>query len=270
MRVLLAMPDAERAAAYRRALEALPGWETSIVRDGREALRALETETYALAALHLCLPGLDGLAVLASLEAHAPVRPPKTLLLCERELLGAARPHADCAAPLHIRPAQLARLMQILSEKKRPLLSRGTEARRRALIDQTLSDIGMSRDLKGRQYAEWLLFRLAISPSPEDERLQDEYAACGVAHGAASAASVERCLRHAVERCFTTGDLQSLEAAFGATVDAERGKLTNRAFLLALTERLRVALEGERYSRIGSRSRNSSPMLHSPAAPTSV
>lgn len=269
MRVLLAIPEVARARAFQQELEANAGWDVHAVCDGAAALRALEAEPYPLAALHLCLPVLDGAAVLASLRERAPVCPPKTLLLCERELLGTTRPLADCVAPLSVRPGQLRRLMQILAQKKLPLLSQGTAERRRALIGRLLSDIGMPPGYKGRQYAEWLLFRLVVSPSPEDERLLDDYAACGAAFGA-EPANVERCVRHAVERCFTQGDLRALERSFGSTVDAERGKLTNRAFLLGLAELLRSRLETERYSRTGSRSLNSRPMHHRPAAPTSV
>ncbi len=240
MRVLLAIPDAARAEACRLALESNPGWDAELVWDGRAALRALQSGAYELAALHLCLPGLDGLGVLSRLRENPPICPHRTLLLCERELIRSAKLRADCVAPLLTRPSQLAALLGVLAKKKLPLLSRGTEERRRALIARLLDDIGMQADRKGRRYAEWLLFRLAVQASPE--RIQAEYDACGLAM-ATSAANVERCLRHAVERCFTTGRLTALEALFGATVDAERGKLTNRAFLLAMAERVRAALE---------------------------
>ena len=77
--------------------------------------------------------------------------------------------------------------------------------------------------------------------------------------------AVERCLRVAVESVFTQGSMRGIERFFGATVDPERGKPTNRAFLLQASQQIRLD-----HSLADTRSPNSSEMHHSPAAPTRV
>ena len=93
------------------------------------------------------------------------------------------------------------------------------------------------------------------------------YGQCAKVHHT-SAAAVERCLRVAVESVFTQGSLQGIERCFGATVDPEKGKPTNRAFLLKAARLLRRRMAD--YSFTDTRSLNSSEMHHRPAAPTSV
>ncbi len=55
-----------------------------------------------------------------------------------------------------------------------------------------------------------------------------------------SPASVERNIRYAIECAWTSGDLSALEARFGYTVQAEKGKPTNRAFLAQIAEHIRL------------------------------
>ena len=90
------------------------------------------------------------------------------------------------------------------------------------------------------------------------------YRLCARAFGTTPTA-VERCLRVAVESVFTQGSMRGIERFFGATVDPERGKPTNRAFLLQASQQIRLD-----HSLADTRSPNSSEMHHSPAAPTRV
>ena len=55
-----------------------------------------------------------------------------------------------------------------------------------------------------------------------------------------SASCVERNLRYTIERVWTRGNLQVLQERFGYTIDAERGKPTNKAFLAQIAEHIRL------------------------------
>lgn len=52
--------------------------------------------------------------------------------------------------------------------------------------------------------------------------------------------SVERNLRYAIETVWTQGNLEEIQRMFGLTVEAERGKPTNKAFLAQLAEHIRL------------------------------
>ena len=62
-------------------------------------------------------------------------------------------------------------------------------------------------------------------------------AAFGVTPGA-----VERAIRTAVEDTWLHGDLAAIQALFGFSVDAERGKPTNAEFLSMLAQHIREEL----------------------------
>lgn len=60
---------------------------------------------------------------------------------------------------------------------------------------------------------------------------------------AMTAAAVERSLRLCVESTWMHGSLSALERFFGASVDPEKGKPTNREFLYRVQERLTLSMQ---------------------------
>lgn len=68
------------------------------------------------------------------------------------------------------------------------------------------------------------------------------YPLIGRKHGM-TAAGVERSLRLCVESTWTHGSLAALERFFGASVDPEKGKPTNREFLCRVQERLTAGMQ---------------------------
>lgn len=60
---------------------------------------------------------------------------------------------------------------------------------------------------------------------------------------AMTAAAVERSLRLCVESTWMHGSLSALERFFGASVDPEKGKPTNREFLFRVQERLTLSMQ---------------------------
>lgn len=259
MRLLVVWPDRQSACRIREGMEAL-GWDVDLRWDGRSLTPW--NETYDVLLLHLCLPGLDGLSAGDALAASCPVCPPRILLVSPPEWCVHRPFWADCTVSAGGDIGRLCSLIQVLGQK--PLSQLATMQRKplALMIEQFLDDLAFKKRMKGRVYAAWLLERIIPSTSADDPLLCVLYAECARAFQTTPAA-VERCLRVAVESVFTQGSLNGIERFFGATVDPERGKPTNRAFLMQAAQQLR-------YSFTASRSPNSSEMHHSPAAPTSV
>lgn len=270
MRLMVAMLQEQKSRDIQRCLEARPlGWDMVWVRDGEEALLRLCRERFDLLLLHGHLPKLDGSTVLKTLWDRGLACPPRVLLLTEPELWGKEPPRADCVTTLMARPQQIARLLEILAAKPMPLLAAKNQPLRLERIQELLEAIGLRRDFKGQAYITWLLDQVVPSPLLEREITATLYPACAAAFGT-TAAAVERCVRHAVEEVFTRGSIRGIERYFGMTVDPERGKLTNRAFLLGAAEQLRAGMDAADYSLARALSPKSMEMHHSPAAPTKV
>jgi two-component system response regulator (stage 0 sporulation protein A) len=51
---------------------------------------------------------------------------------------------------------------------------------------------------------------------------------------------VERAIRHAIEVAWDRGDLETLNAYFGYTIQNERGKPTNSEFIAMIADNLRL------------------------------
>lgn len=259
MRLLIALPDRVQAAQISAGME-LHGWQAALAHDGAGALEAAGSHDLLL--LHACLPGMDGQAVGNALAASAPICPPRVLYVCPPELCSAHPAWADCTVSAGACVSQLCALLQILAQKPLPKLAAVHRHAIENAVESFLNEIGMDARFKGRSYAAWMLCRLIPSALAVSQPVQLLYAACAQAFHA-TPSGVERCVRVAVESVFTQGSMAGIERFFGATVDPERGKPTNRAFLMQASSKLR-------HSFTAARSPNSSEMHHSPAAPTSV
>ncbi len=237
MRILLALPQDGRSRRLRARLEAR-GWMARECADGYAACDALRAERFELMLLHVCLPKLDPTALQARL--HGSACPPRVLLMTAPEL--PAPVPADHAVPITATESELERLLDALSNKSYAVSAQERTLHRRAIIETALDTLAFPRALKGRGYVSWLLDALLPNPSWGDQLTRRLYPACARAFGTTPAA-VERCVRIAVEERSFHGELAMLERYFGSTVDPERGKPTNRAFLLELAERLRIEQE---------------------------
>ncbi|MBR6571293.1 MAG: hypothetical protein IKK75_12665 [Clostridia bacterium] len=261
MRLLIAWPNRQSASAIRDLMEGF-GWDVEMAQDGRQICSSCNLCDVLL--MHLCLPGMDGLSAGDSLALSAPLRPPRVMFAAPQEWCVHHPPWADCTVDAGTSLSNLCRLILLVSQKPLPKLAAVRQTEIASAVEMSLDALGFSRRMKGRQYAAWLLQR--IIPSTCDDQLALLYAECAL-HFSTTPAAVERCLRTAVESVFTRGSMTGIEHFFGATVDPERGKPTNRAFLMQTVEQLRTELT---YSRATALSLNSSVMHHRPAAPTSV
>lgn len=263
MRLLILWPDRQAASLIRDEME-LGGWEVTLMQDG-SALSGIQ-EPFDLLLLHLCLPGLDGLNAGDAFAARCPVCPPRILFVAPAEWCVHRPKWADCTIESGASISRICQLLRILAQKPLPRLFAAQQKPLGLLIERFLNDLAFKKRMKGRAYAAWLLGMIVPSTTGDQLPLRDLYVSCAQAF-ATTPGAVERCLRVAVESVFTQGSMRGIERFFGATVDPERGKPTNRAFLLQAAQQLRMQLA---HSRATALSPNRSEMHHSPAAPTSV
>lgn len=259
MRLLVVMWDLSRAEEVCTCLySCLEQVETVCCREAAQAIGLLGAEAYDL--LLLGLGGEEDSQLLQWLAQGSTLCPPRVLLLAENKDAS-----ADCIAPATASPEQLCHLLTVLSKKPLPRLAKQLEQRIGSAVVCLLDDLAMPPFLKGRRYAEWLLGRIVPARSADAVPVGEWYRQCACTF-CTTPAAVERCLRGAVETVFTQGSMQAIERCFGATVDPEKGKPTNRLFLLRAADHLRRV----HHSLTETRSLNSSEIHQRPAAPTSV
>ena len=108
-----------------------------------------------------------------------------------------------------------------------------------ARVGNMLRSLSISEKAAGFRYLVQ-----AVSLCARDQRCfyrlsRAVYPAVGQTFGA-TAASVERLIRHAIESAWLRGDMERQYALFGNTVDETRGKPTNGEFIARVTEALRL------------------------------
>ena len=106
-------------------------------------------------------------------------------------------------------------------------------------VTEIIHKIGVPAHIKGYQY-----LRTAIMMTVEDNDLINAvtkvlYPAVAKKYQTTSS-RVERAIRHAIEVAWDSGDIDTLNAFFGYTIQNERGKPTNSEFIAMIADNMRL------------------------------
>ena len=106
-------------------------------------------------------------------------------------------------------------------------------------VTSIIHKIGVPAHIKGYQY-----LRTAIMMTIENSELINSvtkilYPTVAKKYQTTSS-RVERAIRHAIEVAWDRGDLDTLNAYFGYTIQNERGKTTNSEFIAMIADNLRL------------------------------
>ena len=206
--------------------------------EGRQAVHEALRLCPDLVLLDAVLSGMDGEEAL-SLFARAPA-PPRIVYLARTACTRPGHtPDETCFYPCDGR-----RLMEVLlSAASRPLpaLAGEGEEKRLAAAEKLLCRLAVPPRLKGRRYLREAAAALACSPAlgaSYRERLYPYVANLFQT----TPQAVERAIRTAVESAWLHGSLEGIQALFGLSVDAEKGKPTNAECVSMLAEHIRGEL----------------------------
>lgn len=212
MHVIVLAPTAESALRWQYAVENLGAdWCCTPVAAAEAARPLLE-----VAEVLLLLPGRERDALLAQLERHPPLAPPY--------ILGGP----DGPLP----PAE--ELPELLSswreEGRLPVLYSRHFSQAQEMAAALLRVMEVPPRLRAWDFLPEMLAVLVTHPPLLTNLRRHLYPMIAARHGM-TAAGVERSLRLCIESTWTHGSLPALERFFGMSVDPEKGKPTNAAFL---------------------------------------
>lgn len=114
-----------------------------------------------------------------------------------------------------------------------------------AIVTEVILHIGIPAHIKGYHY-----IRTAIMLSVEDPEMINSvtkllYPTIAKEFNTTSS-RVERAIRHAIEIAWDRGDVDTLNAYFGYTINTGRGKPTNSEFIAMISDKLRLKLKKKR------------------------
>ena len=235
-RVYIASWEAER---LERIIAFDPGFFViGSSRCGLTALREIGWLCPDLAILDGELPGVDELSALRALEKM--ITPPRLLYL---RRTGPAET-AVCADRMLCDPwteEALLAAAHAAAEQPLPRLAASRESERLTIAGDLLDELNVSPRLKGRGFIQCAAAALACAPQLAASYSERLYPFVAVRFQT-SPQAVERAVRTAVEHTWLHGNLPAIQALFGLSVDAERGKPTNAECLSMLAEHVRLRL----------------------------
>ncbi len=153
-----------------------------------------------------------------------------------------------CLKPFDIE-ALAGKLMELtgLRDKNRPkpeeiLTSQGYNIE--LLVTDVIHQIGVPAHIKGYQYLREAIM-IAIDDLGIINAVTKKLYPMVARKFDTTSSRVERAIRHAIEVAWDRGDLETLDAYFGYTIQSSRGKPTNSEFIAMISDKLRLRIKEE-------------------------
>lgn len=109
-------------------------------------------------------------------------------------------------------------------------------------VSEILLELGTPANLSGYRDVRKAILITLDNPKALDNITEDIYKKLAE-ESRTTPSRIERNMRHAIEATFIRGNLDVLERYFGFTVDADRGKPTNSAFIATIADNIRLTRE---------------------------
>ena len=219
--------------------------------NGHDCLELLENDEPDVLVLDIIMPHMDGLAVLGKLKEMEKMHTPNVVMLTAFGQEEVMKKAADLGASYFIlKPFDLDNLADQIrqvhgtgvtsSPQQKKLVKKEQKKKNlEANITNIIHEIGVPAHIKGYMY-----LREAITMVYNDIELLGSITKVlypDIAKNYNTTASrVERAIRHAIEVAWTRGNIESISALFGYTVNISKAKPTNSEFIAIVADRLRL------------------------------
>lgn len=261
---------AEMVASYLRSKEDIE--VVGVVYDGFECIELLRNETPDILLLDMMMKHIDGIGVLERIR-HMSYQPKVIMLtamaderMVERALLKGAVDYLlkpfdlEC---LYERIVDIGRsnygymmyqqnynytaMHDMMVAEPAAVYQSGIkmgqiEKRRKPIeieITTLLHDMGVPTHVKGYQYLRDALLRTLANPQLLECVTKELYPKIAEKYNT-TPRRVERAIRHAIELAWDRGNVDLMTEYFGYTINQEKGKPTNNAFIATVTDRIRL------------------------------
>lgn len=219
------------------------------VTTGSLAVDKIINGSYDLVIVDLWLSGVDGIGVIRNTHSSNLNYKPSFILMSpinkQNILLEASEAGADiCILKPFDNLSLIAHIDSLLrmrhKAESRSILSQSSDME--SQVTKIIHQIGVPAHIKGYQY-----LRTAILMTIEDNEVINSVTKVlypTVAKKYQTTTSrVERAIRHAIEVAWDRGDIDTLNAYFGYTIQNSRGKPTNSEFIAMIADNLRLKLK---------------------------
>ena len=220
--------------------------------NGETAVEVIENNQPDVVLLDIIMPKLDGIGVLEKLkEANLDKKPAVSMLsamgqenVCEEAIeLGASY--------FILKPFDsnmvIRKIKQVTAggESVKPFVSRKdpsgkiTRNQLEIIVTNMIHEIGVPAHIKGYQYLRDSIIMAVYDMDILNSITKQLYPAIAEKFHTTSS-RVERAIRHAIEVAWGRGKMDTIDALFGYTVHAGKGKPTNSEFIALIADKIRL------------------------------
>ena len=249
LKILLADESAEQRRFLRETLLSFGYRNVDEASNGEEAISKIERTHPSIVIIDSWLSKVDGLGVIRRMKALSLAPDPRPVFILTSMVHGntlfieATRAGADLCLVKPIDTKSLLLHLESLSNYRKGDAEWQNDGQSvpdmESQVTKIIHQIGVPAHIKGYQY-----LRSAILMTIEDNEIINSVTKIlypSVAKKYATTTSrVERAIRHAIEVAWDRGDVDTLNAYFGYTIQNNRGKPTNSEFIAMIADNLRL------------------------------
>ena len=231
----------------------------AVTGDGKEALQLIREKRPDVVLLDLILPSLDGMAILEQLNEDEKKGSSiimlsvmgQDMLVEEAFSLGARyfllKPY-DMDSLLHkIRGCKNRlkneernqRISSYHMERPERKAATKTKVSLEIIVTNIIHEVGVPAHIKGYQYLRDSILMAVHDMDILNSITKQLYPAIAMRNHT-TASRVERAIRHAIEVAWSRGKMDTIDALFGYTVNAGKGKPTNSEFIALIADKIRL------------------------------
>ncbi|MBQ2934429.1 MAG: sporulation transcription factor Spo0A [Clostridia bacterium] len=222
-------------------------------KDGYEVLRAVERKTADVVVADVFMPNLDILGVLNSVKDMDLKDKPMIMAMSSFDNVRLEKETLDAGASYYfLKPIDFNTMAQRIirlsdwKNEKSPLVINQSRATTDTQLEIHITDIihqiGVPAHIKGYHYLREGIMMTVKDSSMINSVTKILYPTIAKKYGTTSS-RVERAIRHAIEVAWDRGDIDTLNAYFGFTIQNNRGKPTNSEFIAMISDKIRLNLK---------------------------
>lgn len=206
---------------------------------GAEAMEKIQEAEPDLVVVELIMSEMDGLAVVESIKSNERTSHIKVILVSTVSHDFVVKKAFDYGADFYmVKPIDFSTFKARIED----VLERPSEQSKVDLpvrVTDILHSLGFAPNMKGFKFIRYAICLAAQDQTYLDSLTQRLYGDVAKKFGT-TAVNVERDIRHSIENAWSKGDIQKIEKQFGYSVDANKGKPTNSAFIATIVDKIVV------------------------------
>ena len=220
--------------------------------NGETAVEVIENNQPDVVLLDIIMPKLDGIGVLEKLKEANLDKKPAVIMLSAMGQENVCEEAIELGASYFIlKPFDsnmvIRKIKQVTAggESVKPFVSRKdpsgkiTRNQLEIIVTNMIHEIGVPAHIKGYQYLRDSIIMAVYDMNILNSITKQLYPAIAEKFHTTSS-RVERAIRHAIEVAWGRGKMDTIDALFGYTVHAGKGKPTNSEFIALIADKIRL------------------------------